>query len=532
MNITTHQIHHTDAIVIGSGAAGLSAALELAPKSTVLLTKTDGLPGGSSQYAQGGIAAAMAQDDSPFLHAQDTMSAGAGLNVLEMVNVLTEEGPERMLKLLKYGMPFDKDEAGNPSPQKEAAHCRSRVLHAKGDSTGRVLVDVLVQAVEACPSIEVHTQSFAWDLIVEGDRVTGVLAWNQEEGWTVYQAGAVILATGGIGQVFSVTTNPAEATGDGLAMAWRAGAACTDLEFVQFHPTALAAETRGANVPLLTEALRGEGAHLLNHRGERFMVPLHEDAELAPRDIVARAVWSANQEGPVYLDAREAVGAEFPTRFPTVYQLCKAAGLDPVKEPIPVAPAVHYHMGGVLTDVDGKTTLSGLWACGEVASTGVHGANRLASNSLLECLVFARRVAEGVKTDLQDINLLELVAKSRSFEFPQVHNPVSEANPRKALQELMYESCGLVRSANSLERGLDALQDLHCGGLNMQELGEFANLKTVGHAVLYAALQREESRGAHFREDFPITRDTCRSRQILSKHDMLEESVATVAQTA
>lgn len=529
MKMNIARIRHSEAIVIGSGAAGLSTALELAPLSTILLTKTNGLPGGSSHYAQGGIAAAMSPDDSPHLHTLDTMNAGAGLNDPDMVNTLTEEGPERMTKLLEYGMPFDTDEAGKPSPQKEAAHCRNRVLHAKGDSTGRVLVEVLAAQVESSPHIEIDTQTFAWDLLVEDGHITGVLAWHEDDGWVVYKAGAVILATGGIGQVFSVTTNPAESTGDGLAMAWRAGAACADLEFVQFHPTAIAAATDAANVSLLTEALRGEGAHLLNQEGRRFMLEVHPDAELAPRDIVSRAVWSESRKGSVFLDARQAVGKAFPTRFPTVYKLCKEAGLDPTTQPIPISPAVHYHMGGVLTDAHGQTTISGLWACGEVAATGVHGANRLASNSLLECLVFARRTADCIKTHLSEMG--DQTHGSKAITLPMLMDEFP-SHSRAALQRIMYECCGLVRTGSGLQNGIEAIENLHCGGRNVREQGEFENLKTVAHAVLHAALLREESRGAHFREDFPITRESFRARRILTKYDLTAKTAPHVAQTA
>ena len=517
MKTSMNRIIKAETLVIGSGAAGLTAALELAPQPVLLLNKTEGLISGSSRWAQGGVAAALDRQDSPALHAQDTMRAGAGLNRAEMVRYLTEEGPECMYRLLEYGMPFDKDARGRLDPQKEAAHSRRRVLHAHGDATGRAMVEVLAHAVEASNHIEVHDRTFAFDLVMEQGRVKGVIAWREDEGWVFYQAGRVVLASGGAGQAFKVTTNPAESTGDGLAMALRAGAKCADLEFVQFHPTALAVgKSINGSVSLITEAVRGEGAKLLNNRGDHFMNGIHPDAELAPRDVVARAVWSEMQDrGPIYLDARAVVGKAFPERFPTVFQLCMDVGIDPRNQPIPVTPAVHYYMGGVLTDEHGNTSIPGLWACGEVAATGVHGANRLASNSLLECLVFARRVARSLKSEESQ----QITAGLPHVEWPDPGD-LTVAEARERLQEIMYTRGGLIRSGNGMREGIRLLSCLEPGRGGVRARGEWMNLQTVGLAVLVSALLREESRGAHFREDFPITTEQFAHRQILVWRDI------------
>lgn len=505
------RVINADVVVIGSGVAGLSAALELAPRKVTLLTKTQDLPGGSSRWAQGGVAAAMDSEDSPEQHAKDTINAGAGLNVAEMVHILTQEGPASLYKLIEYGMPFDTDSEGNLDAQKEAAHGRRRVLRAHGDATGMAMVQTLVKAVRSQSHITVKTDTFVKELVVTQGKTRGVIVLENDT-WSFYKASAVVLACGGIGQVYSHTTNPSESTADGLALALRAGAVCADLEMVQFHPTALAAgkKTTG-NLGLLTEALRGEGATLVNRYGHRFMQDIHPDGELAPRDVVARGVWSENlAQGPVRLNATRCVGAAFPERFPTVYALCREVGLDPINEPIPVAPAVHYHMGGVLTDVDGLTSLSGLWACGEVAATGVHGANRLASNSLLECLVFAHRVAEAIKKTSTRV----MASIIPTLSLPQTMGTEDVVQCRERLQKLMYQHAGLVRNEVDLRTALEQIASLEPGFGKIRDLCEFANIKDAASGILTAALQRQESRGAHYREDHPLTLTAFADRQL------------------
>jgi L-aspartate oxidase len=403
------ELARADVLIVGAGAAGLTAALGCAAgggRRVVVLTKTAvsaGGAGGASVWAQGGVASAVGEDDDPALHAADTLAAGAGLNDPRIVSLLTGEGPRRVDSLLALGARFDREPGGRLALGREAAHSRRRILHAHGDATGAEVVRTLVEAVRQEPSIRVVDQAFALDLVRVDGAVAGLVARYADGRLVLYRAAATVLATGGLGQLFLHTTNPREATADGLAMAARAGARLVDLEFVQFHPTALAVPAvggadAGGQLPLLTEALRGEGAVLMDEHGRRFMAAIHRDAELAPRDVVARAIWRQLREGHrVYLDARRAVGERFPERFPTVFALCRRHGLDPRREPMPVVPAAHYHMGGVAVDANGRTSLPGLWACGEVAATGAHGANRLASNSLLEALVFGARVAEDVR---------------------------------------------------------------------------------------------------------------------------------------
>ncbi len=524
-------VRDADTVIVGSGIAGLAAALALAPRPVTVLTRR--VEGGSSWLAQGGVACALGGDDTPLLHAEDTVAVGAGLTDPALAAVLTAEGVERIRGLIASGMRFDPDADGAPALGREAGHRRRRILHANGDGTGRALVRVLLALARQAPSITLAAGVLAWDLLVEAGQVRGVLAHDPARGWTAYRAPRVVLATGGIGQAFLYTTNPPEATGDGLAMAARAGAALADLEFVQFHPTALAVPQAvpgappGAPVPLLSEALRGEGAVLRDARGHRFMADEHPDADLAPRDIVARAVWRRRAAGePVFLDATKALGDRFPARFPTVFAHCRNAGLDPRVDPVPVAPAAHYHMGGILVDAHGRTTVDGLWACGEAASTGVHGGNRLASNSLLEGLVFGHRVAADVAR----------------YDAPVAPAPLPRVTVRPALPEVaagarlvalrrtMYDHVGLVRDGDGLGRAVAALGALQ-GGLDgwtpgpgepwpvpahdVAALAALRNLCLVGRLVAVAAQSRTESRGAHCRRDHPERDPAWQRRQVL-----------------
>jgi L-aspartate oxidase len=516
-------------VVIGSGMAGLTTALRLSPQPVTLLTKTADLPGGSSPYAQGGVAAAIGLDDSPGDHAADTVTAGAGITDALMAQLLATEGADQVRRLIASGAAFDRDADGTPLLGREAAHGRARIVHAGGDATGRVLTHEFAARVRRTGSITVMTEAFATDLVVRDGRIHGVLACHADGGWIFHRASHVVLATGGVGSVFLHTTNPAENTGDGLAMAARAGAALGDLEFVQFHPTALAADDgSGRPLPLLTEALRGAGAVMLDSQGRRFMPGEHPDAELAPRDIVARAVWRRVAAGErVTLDMRPAL-AEDAGHFPTVLDLCAQAGIDPTREPVPIAPAAHYHMGGIVTDADGRTSIYGLWACGEVANTGVHGANRLASNSLLEALVFGDRVARAIIAAGAGGKRLPIAIPA----IPAVPGGNGEAiaRIRGRLRRAMYDHVGLSRDATGLDRALTLLAGLEAERTRLVgqgvasfadtvACGELRNLLLSAVLITRAALQREESRGAHYRSDFPAASPAWQHRRFISLRD-------------
>jgi len=495
-------VHATDVIVIGSGIAGLMAARHAHHREVLMLCKSEFGAGGSSPYAQGGIAAAVGSGDSPVAHARDTMEAGAGLCSEEVVRAVTRAGPEVISELVELGARFDRAPDGVLELGREGAHDRPRVVHARGDASGAEVVRSLRLVVEREERITIRERQIVLDLVVHRGRVVGVLSVSPDGRLTLIAANAVVLATGGIGRLYAATTNPDDATGDGLAMAARAGASLAGLEFVQFHPTALdvSADTK----PLLTEALRGEGALLVNGNGQRIMEGVHPQLELAPRDVVARAIWDQLQIGQrVLLDATH-LGDRFGSRFPSVLELCLAHGLDPRRRPMPVTPAAHYHMGGVVVGLDGRTTLRGLWACGEVSWTGLHGANRLASNSLLEALVYGRRAGRAVADESRDTDALDRAMRVVS-ESPTcvAADPWRSTNDGvvSELRQVMWRDVGLVRSAAGLRRAvldLDRLERAAGPGL-----GEVANMLTVGRLVANAAVLRTESRGAHFRRDFP-----------------------------
>ena len=381
-------------VIIGGGAAGLMTALQMAPEPVLLLSKAPLGAEASSLWAQGGLAAAMGDDDAPALHLADTLAAGAGLCDEAVANRIVHAAPAAVEHLARLGVAFDRRPDGGWRLGLEAAHGRNRIVHATGDGTGREIMRALIAAVRRCPTITLLEGVEARSLIVEDNAIKGVLAVNAQ-GPLVIDTGRVVIATGGIGGLFLDSTNPAGCFGQGLALAARAGAKLSDLEFIQFHPTAFDGPSRP--MPLVTEAVRGDGAILIDDTGQRFMAD-QPGAELAPRDIVARAVWRRRAEGHrVFLDARKHPGAEFAKRYPVISAFCKMAGIDPATDPIPVRPAVHYHMGGISVDIEGRSTVNGLWACGEVSRTGLHGANRLASNSLMEAIVCAQWVAESVQ---------------------------------------------------------------------------------------------------------------------------------------
>jgi len=509
----------TDIVVVGSGVAGLSVALRARRAGRVLLVTKTGIDAGSTRWAQGGIAAALGAADSPEAHLRDTLVAGVGLCDEAAVRVLVTEGPRRVRELAALGAAFDAAHGPDPlaaSPEgfaltREGGHGARRIVHAGGDATGAEVQRALVAAVRVDRGIEVIEDALVLDLLRgAGGQAAGltlhVLGQGQADGVGAVLARTVVLATGGMGQVFASTTNPSVSTGDGVALALRAGAEVADLEFVQFHPTALwlGPDARGQQ-PLVSEALRGEGAVLVDAAGDRVMLGAHPLADLAPRDVVAKQmsrVMAAQGSDHLFLDAR-GLGADLLlTRFPTIVARCRAAGVDPLTEPVPVTPAAHYASGGVRTDLVGRTTVPGLYACGEVACTGVHGANRLASNSLLEGLVFAARIADDLATDLPP--QVEPVA-------PQGVAALVDPAERGRLQTAMTEGAGVLRSAASLEAAEKTLAVLGTGDAPGPAAWETTDLQTVAAALVAAAVAREETRGAHWREDFPEAREQWRT---------------------
>lgn len=497
-----------DAIVVGSGVAGLTSALHLRDLGLrVLLVTKAQIDEGSTRWAQGGIAAALSEEDSPEDHMTDTMVAGAGLCDPDGVTILVTEGPHAMRELMEWGARFDTDPSGSIALTREGGHHRDRIAHAGGDATGREVSRALVAAVHASPEIEVIENALVLDLLRSADGAAQgvtlhVIGTGQRDGVGAALAPAVILATGGIGQVFGQTTNPYVSTGDGVALAVRAGASVADIEFVQFHPTVLwlGPHAQGQQ-PLVSEAVRGEGAVLRDDAGVAFMADEHPLADLAPRDIVAKAIMRrmrATGTEHVWLDGRHLGADVWVRRFPTILESCRLRGIDPVTDLIPVAPAQHYVSGGVRTDIDGRSSIRGLYACGEVACTGVHGANRLASNSLLEGLVFSRRIAAAVSAD-------ELLpAEPMPQGTPGVLIPVQLRRP---MQRIMDEDAGVLRSATSLRRAAAWLAEVVRSAPQdvrpTTENWETTNIMTIAQVLVRHALLREETRGSHWREDFP-----------------------------
>jgi L-aspartate oxidase len=489
-----------DYIVLGSGVAGLRAAIELARDGRVAVLTKDRLDESNTEYAQGGVAVALSDDDEISLHVEDTLKAGAGLCDEKAVRVLVAEGPRYITELIEWGAQFDR-EGGELAFTQEAAHSRRRILHAQGDSTGREIVRSLIAHAKKNPNIQLTAHAATIGLIIADGRCAGVRFIDPNESLRrEMYARAVVLATGGAGQVFAQTTNPSIATGDGMAMAYAAGALMCDLEFVQFHPTALAL----ADAPrfLLSEALRGEGAILRNHEGEAFARRYDERGELAPRDIVARAIvaeMERTRTSWMYLDLTHLEAGFLRERFPKIFETCLRYGLDLTKDQLPVSPATHYVMGGVKTDTHGRTTLAGLYAAGEVACTGVHGANRLASNSLLEGLVFGARAGAAAVED-------SLPSPGRSESDP-VEFDLSEwrLDPRakSRVQEMMWRKVGLIRRAADLQTAVE-----ECARIVEENVNERTkNFARLARLMAQAALWREESRGGHYREDCPVRDD-------------------------
>ncbi|MCA6110558.1 L-aspartate oxidase [Bradyrhizobium cenepequi] len=474
-------------VIIGGGAAGLMTALQLAPAPVVLLSKSPLGAEASSMWAQGGLAAAVGDDDTPALHLQDTIAAGAGLCDEEAAGRIVAAAPAAIERLARLGVGFDRRPDGSWQLGLEAAHSRKRIVHATGDGTGREIMRALIAAVRRCPSITLLEGFEARQLIVEDNAIRGVLAASDRSP-LVIATNRIVLATGGIGGLFQDSTNPMGCFGQGLALAARAGAVLSDLEFIQFHPTAFDGPSRP--MPLLTEAIRGDGAILIDETGQRFMAN-EPGAELAPRDIVARAVWRRRVEGHrVFLDARQHPGNDFAQRYPVISAFCRMAGIDPADDPIPVRPAAHYHMGGIAVDGEGRSTVTGLWACGEVGRTGLHGANRLASNSLMEAIVCAQWVAESVNG---------ATGGATALRTPSALPPASDPS---TVRPLVSQGLGVVRDRISIERVIGNLYPIATGN------SAAADPALVGLMIAVAASRRGESRGGHYRTDFPGTLPT------------------------
>jgi L-aspartate oxidase len=481
-------------LVVGSGVAGLHTAWRASSEGEVMVLTKRSLFDSATAYAQGGIAAALGAGDSPELHRRDTLAAGAALCDAAAVKVLVEEGPARVRELHTAGADFDLAPGGEFKLGKEAAHSRRRIVHAHGDQTGAEVARTLIDRVRETKGITVLEKTRVLDLVVSGGQCHGIRATMAGKPVEIL-ADATVLATGGCGQVYRYTTNPQVATGDGYAIAHRAGVKLADMEFVQFHPTAL--ETPENPLALISEAVRGEGAILVNDAGVRFMTKKHRLAELAPRDVVAREIFRQRQNGKrVYLDARK-LGKSFRIRFPGIFAICKARGIDPSKDLIPVIPAAHYMMGGIVTDLAGRSSLDRLWACGEVSRTGVHGANRLASNSLLEGLVFAERVAR----DIIGVSKLTGTPRKKSWDAPVLTDRGAAQVAADNVRRVMWDHAGIDRSAKGLREGLELLDEIE----KRLPVGatEEVNLIETARLIAESALLRKESRGGHYRSDFP-----------------------------
>lgn len=508
-----------DYVIVGSGIAGLYAALLARAHGTVLVLTKGSIEECNTRYAQGGIAAAVGPGDSPELHLRDTIAAGAGLVDEEAARILVTEAAERIRDLVRFGVPFDSVD-GEVALGREGAHSRPRIIHAGGDATG-AHIELSLSSLARMSRIAIKEFCQVEEVLVENGRAAGVATLDSRaNSRETFEARAIILATGGCGQLYRVSTNPDVATGDGVAVAYRAGAEIADMEFIQFHPTAL--RLAGAPVFLISEAVRGEGGLLRDAQGRRFMPEYDDRAELAPRDIVARAIHSElTKSGAdrVFLDVTHLPAERVSARFPQIYRYCLEHGLDITKEPIPVSPAAHYMMGGVRTNVWGETTVRGLYACGECACTGVHGANRLASNSLLETVVFARRVIERALA-VGD----EPAAAPPAPDAVRLPEPrLVEAMPldRPALQSLMWEEVGIVRDGEPLRRACAALSAWAATAPQPADRPshELVNLLLCGRLAAEAALRREESRGAHYRRDFPQPRDEWRRHVVFRSDD-------------
>jgi len=513
----------TDFVVIGAGVAGLRAAIELSDAGRVLVLAKKEVTNSNTQFAQGGIAAALSDEDEVSLHLQDTLIAGDGLCNPDAVKTLVEEGPERIEELIAWGTQFDR--SGTKLVfGREGAHSRNRILHAQGDSTGREILRALYAKAQTVKNISVREFEFSTGLQAEGERVDGVTLINEKGLPEEMSCSAVLLATGGMGQLYRNTTNPEVATGDGVAMGFRAGAEVSDMEFVQFHPTAL--YLKKAPRFLLSEALRGEGAYLRNIEMDRFMAKYHSLGELAPRDVVARAIMhemevSRAKDPFVYLDLTHLGAAKIQKRFPRIYATCLEYNIDITEDLIPTRPAAHYAMGGVRTDINGKASLDGLYAAGEAAATGVHGANRLASNSLLEGLVYGARAGKAMREELKVPRKSAHAQKTSASQNGPVDAGLEELIGQ--IKDIMWKDAGIVRTRNGMQEAITKLEELtpRVAHPRTRRAYEAANLHVAGLLVVRSALAREESRGAHYRTDYPAHDDKKFLKHLVVKGESL-----------
>ena len=528
------------AIIVGSGAAGLFAALKLSsqislPDGILLITKSE-IGESNSLYAQGGIVGVMHQNskDSVNMHVKDTLNAGAGLTNERVAKYISELSDEVINDLINIGVPFDRDEKGNLNFTLEAAHSFKRILHVGGDATGKGIVEVLAKKVLNDDNITVMEHAIAVELLMSSDsECKGLILYNSLTGeHEIVYSSATILATGGVGQVYKYTTNPNGATGDGIDLAYNAGAIIRDMEFIQFHPTALAAAKLNENRFLISEAVRGEGAKLVDDNGKEFMAKYHDKRELAPRDIVTRAIYSEMQSSNkpnMFLKASVIDSSKLKMRFPTIMQKCLDNGIDITSKPIPVAPAAHYTMGGILADINGKTSVRGLYAIGETASTGLHGANRLASNSLLECVVCAYELADYLS--FANLEPPKIIDQTIIDTIALYSAPVNENNYdidwlKSELKNIMWEYAGIIRTEDGLRKALSEIEKLKNEFVRTRkcistEEYEYRNMLTVAGLILESAIMRKESRGAHSRKDYKLTYSEARHTNI-SKHSESE----------
>ncbi|WP_094552005.1 L-aspartate oxidase [Petroclostridium xylanilyticum] len=492
---------YCDVVIIGSGIAGLYTAFNIDGKLSCTVLSKGKIDGCSSYLAQGGIAAVVQDDDKFELHYNDTLYAGAGICNAEAVKVLVSEGPQDIQRLISAGVHFDADDSGRLHATREGGHTKNRILHCGGDSTGREVEKTLFSLVATKSNVTLKENTFLVDIVTHEGKAAGVVVYD--EGYKLYISPNVVICSGGIGQVYKYTTNPAGATGDGIAAAIRAGARVENMEFVQFHPTALFHQGTGERYFLISEAVRGEGGILRNQRGERFMPARHPMGDLAPRDIVAREIFREIRKSSipyVYLDITSKSQQYLSQRFPTIYKECERRGIDMAKQFIPVCPVQHYFMGGIRTDLNGMSSIPGLYACGEAACTGVHGANRLASNSLLECLVFGRRCAEhinGTQRDMPDYPV--------NFEEKYEYKEINVSDIKEKIKDTMNEKGGIIRNKKELETGLEVIDEILLQLQNIylptQEHIEIFNMAIVAQHILAAALKRKECIGAHYRDD-------------------------------